>query len=181
MDALIVVDMQNCFASEGGMIYVKQAKEQVPKIKELIQQYKEIGVPVIYTAVIWDNEKEIPLGLRENMPQILKGWDKHAGLKRGVWGAEIHPELNGLQDYTVEKKSFDAFYNTDLETILRERKIDSVVLLGTTASNCVYATALGAFSRNYRVFAIREGISGFDESSRNAFLDNIKRFLGKII
>jgi nicotinamidase/pyrazinamidase len=180
MEALIVVDMQNCFASEGGMIYVKQANEQVPKIKGLIQACKSNSDYVIYTAVVWDKEDDIPLGLKVNMPPILKGWDKRGGLKRGVWGAGIHPILNGLQDCIVEKKSFDAFYNTELENILQEKRINAIMLVGTTANNCVYATALGAFSRNYKIRALQDYISGFNEASRQPFIENIRKYLGTV-
>ena len=114
--ALIVVDMQNCFCSKGGMIYVEQAEQQIPIIKKTVEDYKSKNIPIIYTAVVWGNQNEIPLGLQNNMPPILANWDKHGGLKRGVWGAEIHSELKGLEDYTIEKKSFDAFYNTDSDT-----------------------------------------------------------------
>jgi nicotinamidase-related amidase len=176
--ALIVVDMQNCFVRQDGLIPVAQARKQIPKIKKAIEEYKAAGALIIYTAVIWDNPKDIPLGLRTHLPIKMAKWDKYNGLKRGVKGAEIIDELKGLEDEIIEKKTFDAFYKTNLDQILKENRIKSVVLAGTTANNCVYATALGAFARNYEVVALEKCISGFDEQSREAFLTNIHKFIG---
>jgi ureidoacrylate peracid hydrolase len=179
MEALVVVDMQNCFAEDGGLIFVKQAKGQVPYIKTVVEEFKATRKPVIYLGVVWDSEATIPTGLLDNVPPIAK-WDTNGGLKRGTWGARYVSPLDGLQDHFVEKKGFDGFHDTELDTLLRRLGVDTVYIVGTTANNCVYATALGAFQRGYRVVALREGISSFTEEDRNAFLGNIKTFLGAV-
>jgi len=179
MEALIVVDMQNCFAEVGGLIYVKQAKDQIPYIKKVVEDFKAREKPVVYLGVVWDSEMTIPTGLLDNVPPVAK-WDTQGGLKRDVWGARYVAELDGLHDHFVEKKGFDGFHDTELDTLLRRLGVDTVYIVGTTANNCVYATALGAFQRGYRVVALREGISSFTAEDRNAFLGNIGTFLGQV-
>lgn len=60
MEALIVVDMQNCFAKEGGMFYLKQAKAQVPYIKTVVGEFKTNKKPVIYLRVVWEVASDNP-------------------------------------------------------------------------------------------------------------------------
>ena len=180
MEALIVVDMQNCFAEEGGEIFVKQAKSQVPYIKKVIQEFKAEKKPVIYIAVVHDNSTTIPTGICINMPQFVAKWDARGGLKRGSWGAAYVDELKGLEDHWVEKWAFDGFYETGLDPILRKLGVDTVNVVGTSANNCVYSTALGAFQRGYTVIALKDGISSFTEEDRQAFLANIDNFLGHV-
>lgn len=179
MEALVVVDMQNCFAEDGGLIYVKQAKDQIPYIKKVIQEFKAKKTPVVYLGVVWDTQAKIPTGLIHNVPGVAK-WDTDGGLKRGVWGTQYVEELEGLNDYWVEKNGFDGFHDTELDTLLRKLGVDTVYVVGTTANNCVYATALGAFQRGYKVIALKDGISSFTEEDRHAFLANIDTFLGDV-
>jgi nicotinamidase-related amidase len=179
--ALVVVDMQHCFASKGGMIYVPQAESQIPTIIAYVNQALEERIPVIHTAVVWDTVEDIPRGLASRMPRILEGWDKDNGLKRGTYGSRLHHPYYNPPHIVVEKKSFDAFYNTDLEQKLKNLGVDTIYLIGTTASNCVHATARGAFYRNIGVVALADGISDFSEEQRMPALNNIEKFIGEVI
>jgi ureidoacrylate peracid hydrolase len=179
MEALVVVDMQNCFAAEGGLIFLKQAKEQIPYIKKTIQQFKAEKKPVVYLAVVWDAVAKIPTGLVNKIPGNAD-LQNEAGLGRGRWGAKYVSELEGLSDYYVEKQGFDGFHDSELDTLLRRLGVDTVYIVGTTANNCVYATALGAFQRGYKIIALRDGISSFTEEDRGMFLGNIDSYLGHV-
>jgi len=180
MDALIVVDMQNCFAEERGLLFVKQAKEQIPYIKRTIEEFKAEKKPVVYLRVIWDSRVMVPPAELRKAPVVAKSWDGEEGLKRGVRGAEYVDELRGLHDFLVEKHAFDGFHDTELDTLLRRLGVDTVYIVGTTANNCVYATALGAFQRGYKIIALKDGISSFTEEDRAAFLGNIDAWLGDV-
>ncbi len=57
----------------------------------------------------------------------------------------------GPQDIVVRKKKPSGFFGTDLASYLTLLGCDSVVIIGTTTSGCVRATAVDAFSLNYRV------------------------------
>jgi nicotinamidase-related amidase len=180
MEALIVVDMQNCFADDKGLLFIKQAKEQIPFIKKTIQQFKAEKKPVVYLRVIWETQEMVPPAEYRKYPIVAKSWDSNVGLKRGVWGAEYIDELKGLNDFLVEKHAFDGFHDTQLDTLLRRLGVDTVYIVGTTANNCVYATALGAFQRGYKIVALQDGISSFTDADRAAFLANIDAWLGDV-
>jgi len=180
MEALIVVDMQNCFAEDRGLLFIKQAKEQIPYIKTVIQEFRAAKKPVIFLKVIWDSQTMVPPAEYRKYPIVAKSWDSEEGLKRGVWGADYVDELKGLHDHLVDKHAFDGFHDTELDTLLRRLGVDTVYIVGTTANNCVYATALGAFQRGYKIIALKDGISSFTEEDRAAFLGNIDAWLGDV-
>ncbi len=149
--ALLVIDMQNDFIEEGSVLEVPNIRDQIPKIKKLIETCRGIGIPIIYTKQVYRADTAVrPLIL--DMFTLL---DKK-GLREGSEGAEIHKDLKPLpSDFIVKKLRFSAFYNTDLESILRNiksrRSIDTVIICGTVTNICCESTARDAFERDYRV------------------------------
>ncbi len=71
----------------------------------------------------------------------------------------ILPPLSPVGDVPIVKSSVDKFYNTDLEKILREKGIATVVIVGTTAEGAVLHTATGAAMRGFRVVVPVDGMS----------------------
>jgi len=149
--ALLVIDMQNDFIKEGSVLEVPKIRDQIPKIKKLIETCRELGMPIIYTRQVYRADTAVrPLVL--DMFSLLDS----EGLREGTEGAEIHDELRPLpNDFIVKKMRFSAFYNTDLESILRNirgrRSIDTVIICGTVTNICCESTARDAFERDYRV------------------------------
>ncbi|MHA2377812.1 MAG: cysteine hydrolase family protein [Candidatus Thorarchaeota archaeon] len=149
--ALLVIDMQNDFIKEGSILEVPKIREQIPKIKKLIEACRELGMPIVYTRQVYRADTAVrPLVL--DMFSLLD----NEGLREGTEGAEIHDELKPLpNDFIVKKLRFSGFYNTDLESILRNirgrRTIDTVIICGTVTNICCESTARDAFERDYRV------------------------------
>ena len=76
----------------------------------------------------------------------------------GSWGAATHDDLApAANEYVVVKRSFSAFYNTDLETALRRRNIRTVLLAGTITYACVLHTAFDANVRDFDVIVASDG------------------------
>lgn len=61
-------------------------------------------------------------------------------------------------DYIVDKTRYSAFYNTNMEVILRGLSVDTVVVCGVTTDMCVESTVRDAFYRDYRVVLVRNAI-----------------------
>ncbi|MBN2284683.1 MAG: cysteine hydrolase [Deltaproteobacteria bacterium] len=74
----------------------------------------------------------------------------------------ILPEVRPTCDEPIVKSSVDKFYGTDLENILRERGITTVVIAGTTAEGAVLHTATGAAMRGFQVVIPVDGMSAAD-------------------
>ncbi|MBM3504451.1 MAG: isochorismatase family protein [Alphaproteobacteria bacterium] len=133
----------------------------VPVIRRLIDQAHNQGIPVIYTTGRtrpdrWDRGSWSWKNSRTSQalaPQRKSNLDPNT----------IIPELApAAHDIVIDKRKPSGFFGTDLQSFLTLLQADSLVLTGTTTSGCVRATAIDAFSLNYRVAIVEDGC--FDRS-----------------
>jgi nicotinamidase-related amidase len=156
--ALIVVDMQNDFASQGGLLYNPATEAIKPQIRLLINQARKEGLPVIFTQD-WH---------RADDPEF-EIWPPHA--IEGSPGAAIIPELEVRQgDYTIRKRTYNAFFATDLDLLLRDLAIERLVICGTVSNICVLNTAGDAALWGYRVVIPQDAICALNEFDQQAAL-----------
>ena len=172
---LIVVDMQNDFVRAGGAMEVPEAKNQVPKIQGLIQKCRESGVPVIYTVHETD-PCYCPLEIAA-FPHL-----KTKGMRGGSEGIQVVNELKPAPaDVVIKKRRFSAFYQTDLEIVLRNirvagNSVDTVIICGTVTNICCESTARDAFFRDYKVVFGSDVCSALTPGAHRAALDNMEIF-----
>ena len=175
--ALIVVDMQNDFVLDGAIMQVKEAMKQLPKIKSLIAKCRELSVPIIYTIHETD-EVLNPLEIAA-FPHL-----KNAGMRKGTPGVEVVEELKPhANDIIIRKRRFSAFYQTDLELILRNMKtprIDTVIICGTVTNICCESTARDAFFRDFKVVFGSDICSAINLDAHKATLANMEIF-GRVL
>ena len=82
-------------------------------------------------------------------------------LTEGTWEAERHPDVHSHDtDVVLTKTRSSAFILTELEDLLREQKVDSVVLAGFAINRCVGLTAIDAWERDFRVVLAGEAVIG---------------------
>jgi nicotinamidase-related amidase len=160
--ALIIVDMQNDFVSEGGNLLVPAAAETVPKIKALLQKARDAGVKVAYsqdTSFEGDPEWDI--------------WPKHC--EQGTWGWQIIDELKPLESELIcIKNRYDAFYGTWLDHFLRAIwHVEHLVIVGTVSNICVLHTAASAGLRWYKIVVPANGTSALTDFDQAATLRQI--------
>lgn len=145
--ALIVIDMQNDFVSEGGSLLVPDAAATVPVIAGLLELARGSGMHVVFTQ---DTH-------REGDPEA-RIWPAHA--QEGSWGWQIVDELVPLQHETIlSKVRYDAFYGTPLDHLLRVWGVTTLILCGTVANICVHYTAASAALRWYEVIIPLDAVS----------------------
>jgi nicotinamidase-related amidase len=148
--ALIVVDMQNDFVSDGGSLRVADAQATVPVIQRLIDFARGHDLRVIYSQ---DTH-------REGDPE-WNIWPEHA--REGSWGWEIVEALRPApEDTVITKVRYDAFYGTPLDHLLRVWGISALIICGTVANICVHYTAASAALRWYDVIIPRDATSALD-------------------
>jgi len=176
--ALLVIDMQNDFVEKGAIMEVPKAKTQVPKIKELIKVCRNNGIPVTYTTHHTD-PKLCALEIYA-FPHLIS-----AGMRSGTRGVEVVDELApNPNEYIIKKHRFSAFYNTELETVLRGLKgskegsdaIDTLIICGTVTNICCESTARDAFYRDYKVVFGSDICSALSDEIHNATLANMEIF-----
>ena len=172
---LLVIDMQNDFVREGAVLEVEEARNQIPRIRRLIDTCHSLGVPVIYTQQETD-ELFCPLEVAAFPPL------KDKGMRKGTEGIQIIDELTpGPNDVVMRKRRFSAFYQTDLEIILRNirgsiNQVDTVIICGTVTNICCESTARDAYFRDYKVVFGTDICSASTPESHNATLVNMKLF-----
>lgn len=148
--ALIVVDMQHDFVSDGGSLQVPDAQATVPTIADLIRRFRAADARVVFTQ---DTH-------RDGDPEFAI-WPPHA--IEGTHGHAIVDELHPLPDDTVIRKPrYDAFYGTPLDHLLRQWGTRTLVICGTVANICVHYTASSAALRWYDVVIPRDATSALD-------------------
>jgi len=149
--AVMVIDMQNDFIKEKGKLYVPRSESLIKPIKSLLNAAREAGATIIYTQD-WHHEGD---------PEF-EVWGEHA--LAGSWGAEIVEELKPKEgEFIVRKPSYDAFYGTPLEHILRYRGLENLILTGVLANICVLHTAGSAAMRGYRLMVPVDCILALNE------------------
>jgi nicotinamidase-related amidase len=148
--ALVVVDMQNDFVTEGGSLLVPDAAATVPVIAKLLARARDAGAHVVFSQ---DTH-------RDGDPEFAI-WPVHA--LEGSHGWEI---VEGLQprpeERVLRKPRYDAFYGTPLDHLLRMWGVTTLVICGTVANICVHYTAASAALRWYDVVIPRDAVSALE-------------------
>jgi nicotinamidase-related amidase len=161
--AMIVVDMQNDFVAAGAAMETPAARAVVPKLAEALKICREAGIKVIYTAHVHRRDGS-DMGLFDDMHPPIANRD---ALVDGTPGINIYPELApAAGEHVIKKHRYSGFFGTDLDIILREWGVDTVIISGTTTENCCHATARDAMFRNYRVVFLSDATATYDYPDR---------------
>lgn len=163
--ALLVVDMQLFFLDPSSPTYTCGGQAILPNIKRTIQAFRQTDRPVIFTKHVHH-----PDG---NDAGIM-GWWWEGMCLEGSPESEIHKDISPhLNEKVILKHRYSAFYNTDLETILRVLKIEDIVIAGIMTNMCCESTARDAYYRDYRVFFLADGTGSITEEMHLASLLNL--------
>ena len=159
--ALIVGDMQVDFASPAGNLFVQESRQTIPPIRDLILKAREAKAMVIYTLDCH----------RPDDPEFSI-WGPHA--VEGTPGVQVIPELAPLpEEYQIQKRTYDSFFGTHLDLLLRQKGIRSLVITGTVANICVLHLTSSACLRGYQVIVPVDTVSALHPFDYQAALRQI--------
>ena len=165
--AMIVVDMQNDFVASGAAMETPEARAVVPKLAEALKICRDAGIKIIYTAHVHRSDGS-DMGLLDDMHPPIANRD---ALVDGTPGVEIYPELApATGEHVIKKHRYSGFFGTDLDIILREWGIDTVIVSGTTTENCCFATARDAMFNDYYVVIAEDCVASDDRAQHEASL-----------
>ena len=171
--ALMVVDMQLFFLDPSSPTFTCGGLAVMHNVAGLIKAFRDAGRPVIFTRHVHHP------GL---MDAGIMAWWWEGMCLEGSPGCEIHPEVAPLPgEKVIEKHRYSAFYNTDLETILRVMKIEDLVITGIMTNMCCESTARDAYFRDYRVFFPADATGSVNEEFHMASLLNLSYGFAQIM
>lgn len=191
--AVLVVDMQNAFASPGGMldlagIDVRSAGEVVANARLVCEAARAAGLPIIYLTIGYPTDqstaggpdspnphKELSLCLVKERPEL-----RGKLLTFGTWDFQIVEELTPEpSDIVIVKSRYSGFYGTELDSVLRGRGIRNLLFTGIASNVCVESTIRDAYFNEYWPVLIEDATmaAGPPEIHR-ATIYNVKTFFG---
>ena len=192
--AVIVVDMQNDFGAEKGMfacagIPIEEIQGAVEPTARVLATARPAGMKVVYLKMQFEPDlsnaggPEAPNRVRHLRAGVGNEIDAPDGsesriLIRDTWNTAILPALAPEEgDLVVPKHRFSGFFETNLDEILKEHGIETIVFTGCTTSVCVESTVRDAFFRDYHCLVLAD-CTAEPMGTHESTLRLVERFFG---
>ena len=191
--AVIVIDMQNAYASAGGYVDkagfdVAPAAATIGRIARVLENARGAGMPVIYLQNGWDADyveagtPASPNWHKSNALKTMRARPELAGqlLARGGWDyALVDALVPQPGDITLHKTRYSAFFNSQLDSVLRSRGIRTLVFVGIASNVCVESTLRDGFHLEYFGIMLEDATHHLGpDFVREATVYNIEKFFG---
>jgi len=171
--ALLFIDPYNDFLSEGGKLWpmVQAVAGEVgllDNLRTVASAVRQAGIPVFIVPH------------RRWQPGDYEGWEHPTPYQlgsgnvqvfaKGSWGGDWHPDFAPQAGDVVVKEHWGAsgFANTDLDFLLRQRKIVRLIVIGLLANTCVETTSRFAVELGYRVTLVKDATAAFSMDRMHA-------------
>ena len=161
--AIILIGYQNDYFSKNGILtnLVEDTSKKLNVLSNTTQLIQNINeeILIISTPIIFSEDySELlePIGILK----IIK--DSNA-FKLGTTGSETIKELKQFENRIIEipgKHGLNAFIGTELEKVLLENEIKTIILAGCVCSICIDSTGRAAFDKNFEVIMLSDCITG---------------------
>jgi nicotinamidase-related amidase len=179
--ALLVIDMQDEFVKPGWTPYwVPGANEIIPQIKTLVDHCRSKKIPIIYTAfahTLHYMDRPKTGGSMPNRYHLLGHGDPSWFNEGKIWH-ELTPMAD---DIIMYKPSYGAFYDTPLETILKNLEKDTVIISGILTNFCCGTTARQAYERGFKVVFGSDVTATDDPSLQEPELKVLRKGFAKVL
>lgn len=176
--ALLIIDLQNDFLDDAGAYArggdANPAARGLPdRVAALARAVKAAGGMVAASQfTLWPDQRGEPMvspHLRALRPYLRRG-----DFAPGRWGQRNVAALDGLVDVAVQKVAYSAFFNTQLDWVLRRAGIDTVAVCGIVTNGGVASTVRDAHMRDYRVIVLADACAAFGDERHAAALADMR-------
>jgi ureidoacrylate peracid hydrolase len=162
--AILVIDIQNDYCSPEGMIAkagmgLGWIQETVERLIDFLEKIEHLDFLTVYIKKVM-----YPNKLTEYEELKLRKAGLYGICKPGTWGADfyrIRPNKN-----VVEKSGYSSFFETALNSRLRENSVQNVIVTGISTHVCVEATVIDAYQLGYNVFIVKELVATREEERK---------------
>jgi ureidoacrylate peracid hydrolase len=191
--AVIVIDMQNAYASPGGYVDlagfdISGAAAAIERVGTVLDTARAAGVQVVYLQNGWDPDYQeaggpgSPNWHKSNALKTMRARPELHGqlLARDSWDYEIVDALAPRPgDLRVAKTRYSAFFNSQLDSVLRSRGIRNLVFVGIASNVCVESTLRDGFHLEYFGVMLEDATHHLGPPTmQDATVYNIEKFFG---
>jgi ureidoacrylate peracid hydrolase len=177
--------MQNGFMlPEVAHAPCAMAIEIVPNINRLAEAVRGTGGAVVWIQTAFTDESLTSWSTLYGMVGPNGTAKRKRSLSVGGKGYELWPDLKvDPRDLIVEKNRYSAFIqgSSDLEAVLRQRGLDTLLITGTVTNVCCESTARDAMMRNFKTIMVTDGNAANTDEDHNAALANFYLTFGDIM
>ena len=191
--AIVVIDMQNAYASRGGYLDlagfdIGGAEQVISQSAKVLETARAAGMPVIYFQNGWDPDyveaggPGSPNWHKSNALKTMRAHPELQGslLARGSWDYEL---VDGLApkpgDIRLHKTRYSGFFNSQLDSVLRSRGIRNIVFVGIATNVCVESTLRDGFFLEYFGIMLEDAThQAGPEFLQKAAVYNVETFFG---
>jgi len=181
--ALIVVDMLEEFTKpDWTPCWIPEATRQVPKIRDLIAACRTVEVPIVYTYFAFRSDHlDMSRPFRDAWTPLDK-YDDYDGpplFQKESIDPALKPEYG--RDILIMKPCYGSFTDTSLDLMLKNLKVDTVIICGTMTNYCCGTTAREAHARGYKVVFGSDVNSTDDPEIQESELKTLRRGFALVI
>jgi len=191
--ALIVVDMQNAYATTGGYLDlagfdVSATKPVIEKIHQAVTAARAAGIQIIWFQNGWDDQYVEAGGAgspnfhKSNALKTMRKRPELQGtlLAKGGWDYQLVDELQPQPgDIVLPKPRYSGFFNTPLDSMLRSRGIRHLIFTGIATNVCVESTLRDGFFLEYFGVVLEDATyQAGPPFAQQAAIFNIETFFG---
>jgi nicotinamidase-related amidase len=160
--ALIVTDMLNRYQHEDADLLMESVRDVVPAVRALIDNARRNDALIVYVN---DNHDDWSAGRQELVAWAMDGADPTL----------VEPIIPDPRFPFVVKARHSAFYETQLDYLLRRHEVRRLVLAGQVTEQCILYTALDAYVRHYEVTIARDAVAHIHPDLASAALEMMRR------
>jgi ureidoacrylate peracid hydrolase len=187
--ALIVIDLQNGFASRGGSydllgMDIAEYRKVIPNISKLLEICRRAQIPIFYTQAV---REASGIDLLTKSHRILpKSREERIKRKpicvRGTWDAEIIEEIKpNIEDHIVIKRRDSAFQDTEIRVWLTSLGIDTLIFCGIDTSICVETSLRDAFNLGYDTILVSDATASINKKHYESTIEKVKEYYGLVM
>ncbi len=172
--AVLAMDFQERIVSMNAM-----AKERgvMQKAKAVLDGARRAGLPIIH----------IVIQFREGYPEVSSRNRMFSGVKQmglfviGQEETKIHKDLDPVEgDIVVSRPRVNAFYNSDLQSVLTSKEVNTLVLMGIATNWVVEGTARYATDADYRVIVLEDCCAGISVEAHDFSITDILSAIAEV-
>lgn len=176
--AVIAVDQMRAYFDSSSPLCLPSA-DCLAGAAAVLASARAAGYPVFHTVVRFNDAAHGGVFLRK-VPALRLLISPSPGEVPPM--GELMPEVAPLEGETVlVKQSASAFFGTELESLLHEAEVDTVIIVGVSTSGCVRATAVDAVRHNFVPLVVRDAVGDRDEALQRSALYDLQAKYAEVV